>query len=153
MRDPRLIEFARSNRRELTEPEKRLWYQLRAKRFEGTKFRRQNVVGNYIADFYSRSAKLIIEVDGHSHGFQHDYDLVRDNYFRDLGFNVIRFTNSDVMANMEGVLATIALRLPPPLPTLPPEGERALSCALSPLQGRDARLGSLLPSRSREGRA
>ena len=77
MRDSRLIEFARSMRREQTEPEKRLWYQLRAKRFDGTKFRRQNVVGNYIADFYSRTAMLIIEVDGDSHAFQHDYDQTR----------------------------------------------------------------------------
>ncbi len=127
MRDPRLTEFARANRREMTEPEKRLWHQMRAKRFEGTKFRRQNVVGNYIADFYSRSAMLIIEVDGDTHAFQHDYDIIRENYFKKLGFNVIRFTNSDVMANMEGVLTMIALQLIPPLPTLPPKGERALS--------------------------
>ena len=126
MRDPRLIEFARSMRREQTEPEKRLWHQLRAKRFDGTKFRRQNVVGNYIADFYSRAAMLIIEVDGDSHAFQHDYDQIREEYFRKLGFRVIRFTNSDVITNLEGVLTMVGTQFTSPLPTLPPKGERAI---------------------------
>jgi very-short-patch-repair endonuclease len=126
MRGRRLVEFAKQMRREMTEPEKQLWLQLRAKRFEGIKFRRQNVVGKYIADFYSRSARLIIEVDGDSHAFQHDYDKVRENYLRALGFNVIRFTNFDVMANIEGVLVVVSQHLTPPLPTLSPEGERAL---------------------------
>ena len=126
MRDKRLVEFAKSMRREMTEPEKLLWHQLRAKRFEGTKFRRQNVVGKYIADFYSRSAMLIIEVDGETHAFQHDYDIIRESFLRALGFNVIRFTNAEVMANMEGVLTMIDVSLTPPLPTLSPEGERAI---------------------------
>jgi very-short-patch-repair endonuclease len=126
MRDRRLVEFAKQMRREMTEPEKQLWLQLRAKRFDGIKFRRQNVVGKYIADFYSRSARLIIEVDGDSHAFQHDYDKVREDYLHALGFNVIRFTNFDVMANIEGVLVVVSQHLTPPLPTLSPEGERAL---------------------------
>ena len=126
MRDKRLVEFAKSMRREMTEPEKLLWHQLRAKRFEGTKFRRQNVVGKYIADFYSRSAMLIIEVDGDTHAFQHEYDNIRENFFKTLGFNVVRFTNAEVMANMEGVLTMIGMLLTPPLPTLSPEGERAI---------------------------
>ena len=126
MRDKRLLEFAKSMRREMTEPEKRLWHQLRAQRFEGTKFRRQNVVGRYIADFYSRGAMLIIEVDGDTHAFQEDYDRVREDFFHGLGLAVLRFTNIDVMANMDGVLTIIAQNLRPPLPTLSPEGERAL---------------------------
>ncbi len=126
MRDKRLVEFAKSMRREMMEPEKLLWHQLRAKRFEGTKFRRQNVVGKYIADFYSRSAMLIIEVDGDTHAFNHEYDIVRESFLRALGFNVIRFTNAEVMANMEGVLTIIGMSLTPPLPTLSPEGERAI---------------------------
>ncbi|MFC4292325.1 endonuclease domain-containing protein [Sphingorhabdus arenilitoris] len=152
MRDPQLTEFARSMRREMTEPEKTLWYQLRAKRFEGIKLRRQNVVGNYIADFYSRFATLIIEVDGDSHAFTRVYDRIREEYFQKLGFRVIRFTNSDVMTNIEGVLTMVGAQLAAPLPTLPPKGERAINSLLSPLQGREASLGSLLPSRSREGK-
>jgi very-short-patch-repair endonuclease len=127
MRDPRLTEFAKGMRREMTEPERRLWYKLRAQRFEGIKFRRQNVVGRYIADFYSRQAMLIIEVDGDTHGYHQDYDRIRSLYFEGLGFRVIRFTNADVMSNMEGVLTMIGQCLNrPPLPTLSPEGERAL---------------------------
>ena len=127
MRDPRLIEFARENRRNMTEPEKRLWYQLRAKRFEGVKFRRQHIVERYIADFYSRKAALVIEVDGDSHAFSQEYDRVREIYMSDLGLRILRFTNSEVMTNLDGVLTAIAMHLTPPLPTLPPEGERASS--------------------------
>ena len=126
MRDPRLVEFAKAMRREMTEPERRLWYELRAKRFEGVKFRRQNVVGVYIADFYSRSAQLIIEIDGDTHAFQHEYDQIRERFFMSKGFRVIRFTNSDVMTNIQGVLISVGQHLTPPLPTLSPEGERAL---------------------------
>ncbi len=125
MRDGTLIEFAKQMRREMTEPEKKLWFELRAKRFRGIKFRRQNVVGRYIADFYTRDTMLIIEVDGETHGFQQDYDRVREEFFNGLGYRVIRFSNSDVMRNLEGVLTMIGLSCPP-LPTLSPEGERAL---------------------------
>ncbi len=96
---------------------------------------------------------LIIEVDGDSHAFQHDYDEIREEYFGKLGFRVIRFTNSDVMTNMEGVLTMIGMSLTPPLPTLSPKGERALDDVLSPLQGRETRLAGLPASRSREGLA
>ncbi len=125
MRDRRLVEFAKQVRREVTEPERLLWFKLRAKRFEGVKFRRQNVVGRYIADFYSRSAKLIVEVDGDTHAFQMDYDRVREDYLQGLGFAVLRFTNAEVMGNLEGVLTAIGSMLTAPLPTLSPEGERA----------------------------
>ena len=130
MRDPRLIEFAKQMRREMTEPEKRLWYALRAKRFDGVKFRKQKVIGRYIADFSSREPMLVIEVDGDSHDWQHDYDAVRTSYLEGQGYKVIRFWNSDVMQNLEGVLNEIASHLrPPPLPgasrlSLSPEGER-----------------------------
>ena len=69
---------------------------------------------------------LIIEVDGDTHAFQQDYDKIRKDFFRSLGFNVLRFTNTEVMTNIEGVLTVIARNLTPPLPTLSPKGERAL---------------------------
>ncbi len=126
MRDPRLVDFAKSMRREMSEPERRLWEILRAKRFKGIKFRRQNVVGRYIADFYSRDVMTIIEVDGDSHGFQHDYDAERETYFDRLGYQVIRYTNRDVMSNLEGIWTDLDRRVTSPLPTLSPEGGRAL---------------------------
>ena len=129
MRDPRLVAFAKAMRREMTEPETRVWFQLRAKRFGGIKFRRQNVVGDYIADFYARAAMTIIEIDGDTHAFSQDYDAVRERYFNRLGFQVLRFANNDVMTNLEGVMSAIATAIESrdtaPLPTLSPEGERA----------------------------
>ena len=93
------------------------------------KFRKQKVIGRYIADFSSREPMLVIEVDGDSHDWQHDYDAVRTRYLEGQGYKVIRFWNSDVMQNLEGVLTEIASHLrSPPLPgasrlSLSPEGE------------------------------
>ena len=117
-------------RREMTTAERKLWHKLRAKRFLDTKFRAQNVIGNYIADFSCRKPMLVIEVDGDSHAWQHDYDTVRTEYLEEQGYKVIRVWNADVMHNLEGVLTLIAHYLEtPPLPdaarlSLSPKGER-----------------------------
>ena len=113
-------------RREMTEPEICLWFALRAKRFAGVKFRKHKVIGGYIADFASRNPMLIIELDGGSHAGRQDYDAVRTRYLEGQGYKVVRFLNSDVMANLEGVLEALAVVVDsPPLPTLSPKGERA----------------------------
>ena len=128
LRDPRLTEYAKQMRRAMTEPEKTLWNLLRAKRFLGIKFRRQKVIGSYIVDFASRDPMLVIELDGDSHAFQHDYDNIRTIFLQEQGYRVIRFINSDVMGNMDGVLeqlSKVVAELTAPLPTLSPEGERA----------------------------
>jgi very-short-patch-repair endonuclease len=126
-RDKRLIEYAKQNRTNQTEPEIRLWLALRGKRFAETKFRRQKVIGPYIVDFASRNPMLVIELDGDSHGHQESYDEKRTEYLKNLGYRVVRFTNREVIENMEGVLESLALIIEtPPLPTLSPEGERAL---------------------------
>jgi very-short-patch-repair endonuclease len=133
MRDKQLIAYAKQNRTNQTEPEIRLWLALRAKRFADTKFRRQKVIGPYIVDFGSRNPMLVIELDGESHGTQINYDQKRTEYLQKLGYRVVRFTNREVMENMEGVLESLALMIEtPPLPTLSPEGERALSGSPSP---------------------
>jgi len=126
MRDRRLIEFAKQMRREQTEPETRLWLELRGQRFQRIKFRRQKVIGPYIADFSSREPMLVIEIDGDTHAGQEAYDRSRTVYFEEQGYRVIRFTNRDVLTNMDGVLEQLMLFLTPPLPTLSPEGERAI---------------------------
>ncbi|HET9811197.1 MAG TPA: DUF559 domain-containing protein, partial [Sphingomicrobium sp.] len=75
MRDQVLTERARHMRRELTPAERKLWYALRAKRFNGAKFRRQLVVGRYIADFACRiPTMLVIELDGDTHAGREAYD-------------------------------------------------------------------------------
>lgn len=95
-------------RREMTEPERRVWNEVRAHRLQGTKFRRQVVVGRYIADFTCRAPlMLVIEIDGETHVGQEDYDLVRTRFFEGRGYRVLRFSNYDVMSNLDGVLMTI----------------------------------------------
>jgi very-short-patch-repair endonuclease len=140
MRDPELTKRARAMRTEMTEPETRLWLQLRAKRFDEVKFRRQKVIQNeferYIVDFAANNPKLVIELDGDTHGACQAYDAQRTRFLESKGYTVVRFTNADVITNMDGVLLRIAeviaeLRMTPPLPTLSPEGERAL-VSLSP---------------------
>jgi very-short-patch-repair endonuclease len=106
-------------RTEMTQPERELWVALRAKRFEGIKFTRQ--VGPYIADFICRSRKLVVEVDGDTHA-DAKRDERRTTYLNGQGYPVVRFTNSDVMTNLEGVLAVLSDSLATaPLPTLSPE--------------------------------
>jgi very-short-patch-repair endonuclease len=130
MRDPILTERAKAMRKAMSEPETRMWLALRAERFESTKFRRQKVIGDYIADFAANDPKLVIELDGDSHAGREEYDARRTRYLEAKGYAVIRFTNIDVMTNMDGVLMLLSdviaeLRNSSPLPTLSPEGERA----------------------------
>ncbi|GAA0325382.1 endonuclease domain-containing protein [Sphingomonas oligophenolica] len=126
MRDPRLIEFAKSMRSTPTEPELRMWLALRAKRFAGVKFRQQKVIGPYIVDFAARSPMLVIEIDGDLHAGRDGYDADRTSFLEKQGYRVLRFNNNDVMTNLEGVLTTLGAALgQPSLPTLSPEGERA----------------------------
>jgi very-short-patch-repair endonuclease len=113
-------------RRAATKPEQRMWLALRAKRFGGVKFRRQKVIGPYIVDFAARDPMLVIEIDGDTHGSQQGYDTARTAYLEREGYRVARFTNAEVMGNLEGVLTLIdALICTPPLPTHSPEGGRA----------------------------
>jgi len=118
-------------RKDMPEPEKRLWIQLRAARFQGIKFRRQKVIGNYIADFAANDPKLVIELDGGTHAERADYDTERTRFLEAEGYRVIRFSNLDVMGNMDGILVRLGEliddmgRSPPPTPS--PKGEGAFS--------------------------
>ena len=130
MRDPVLTQRAKAMRKEMSELETRMWLALRAKCFETVKFRRQKVIGDFIADFAANDPKLVIEIDGDSHAGREEYDAARTRFLEAKGYMVIRFTNHDVMTNLEGVLVRLSeviaeLRASPPLPTLSPEGERA----------------------------
>lgn len=135
MRDLELINRARKMRSEMTEPETRLWLQLRAKRFQSIKFRRQKVIQDdkqrYIVDFAANDPKLVIELDGDTHADQQRYDERRTAFLNAQNYKVVRFKNTDINMNMESVLEKLVgvieeLRARPPLPTLSPEGERAL---------------------------
>ena len=127
MRDHVLLERAKTMRKELTEPERGLWNALRAKRLGGAGFRRQVVIGKAVADFACRSPRMVVvEVDGETHSAQQSYDTRRTAELERRGYRVMRFTNLDVMTNLEGVLIEIegAVFDLPLSPTLSPEGER-----------------------------
>jgi very-short-patch-repair endonuclease len=117
MRDSLLIERAKWMRANPTPAELRLWHALRARRFEAFKFRRQAVIGRYIADFACRTPQmLIIEVDGDSHDYQGQYDERRTRFLETRGYRIIRFINEDVMNHFDGVLAMLGEFLLVPSP-------------------------------------
>jgi very-short-patch-repair endonuclease len=93
-----------------TVPERAMWRLLHSFRQQGVHFRRQVQIGRYYADFASHNAKLIIEIDGDTHGANAAivYDATRDRYLTWRGYRVMRFSNADVMENAEGVWAVIA---------------------------------------------
>ena len=107
-----LKESARHNRNNPTEAEMVLWEYLR-NRVLGTKFFRQYVIADYIVDFVSLETKLIIEVDGlyHDEQEQQQYDSGRTARLESLGFRVLRFTNDEVLSQINDVLNTIKMHL------------------------------------------
>lgn len=130
MRDPLLTKRAKQMRKTMTEPETRLWLELRAERFEDVKFRRQKVIGPHIADFAANNPKLVIELDGDTHGTTGQYDARRTQFLESQGYKVVRYSNHEVLTNMDGVLRDLAdqiaqFRASPPPPTPSPKGEGA----------------------------
>jgi very-short-patch-repair endonuclease len=90
-------------RREPTEAERRLWWRIRDAQLGGHKFRRQATIGNRIVDYFCPAKGLIIELDGDTHDRRRD--ALRDvNLQEQHGFHVLRFANSQVMENLDGVL-------------------------------------------------
>lgn len=106
-RNRKNLNIAKALRKNMTKEEKHLWYDfLRICQF---RFRRQELIGNYIADFYCDKAMLVVEVDGSQHNEPDalEYDLKRTEYFNSLNIEVLRFTNIEVSKNFEGVCETI----------------------------------------------
>jgi very-short-patch-repair endonuclease len=106
----RLRDNAKALRRDMTNAERIIWYNVRAHRFQGLGFRRQEPIGPYIVDFICHAVKLIIEIDGGQHFEPGNIvrDARRDAYLRAQGYRVLRSNNHEVMTNKPGVLATIA---------------------------------------------
>jgi very-short-patch-repair endonuclease len=102
--------FARELRNTGTDAERLLWRHLRNSQLEGVKFRRQQPIETYIADFVSFDAMIVIELDGGQHAENEEYDEQRDFCLRRNGFTVLRFWNSEVFENIEGVLGVIRQR-------------------------------------------
>ena len=103
------LKLAKSLRFNMTKEEVKLWNILRAKRFHNLKFKRQVLVGDYIVDFLCADLMLVIELDGGQHNMDKNIvlDKQRTEYLEQQGYTVLRFWNSDVWNNIEGVCAII----------------------------------------------
>ena len=120
---------ARRLRREKTDAEQRLWHHLRNRRLGGFKFRQQETIGPFVADFACVECKLVVEADGGQHG--EERDAARTAYLEDLGWHVPRFWNNEILQLTDAVLEVILAACierqkgkPSPRP-LPPAGEGA----------------------------
>jgi len=103
---PEKRQFARRLRRQPTEAEERLWRELRGRRLDGIKVRRQVPIDPYVADFLCAEAMLVIEVDGGQHGGS-ARDERRTRFFNAKGYRVLRFWNDEVLREMDAVCTTI----------------------------------------------
>jgi len=114
--DSARIRRARRLRRDMTPAEKILWRELRGRRFDGFKFRRQQPVGPYFADFFCSALKLIVETDGASHLGKETSDARRTAWLSREGYRVLRIWDSELFEQREGVLNRIcAACVPSPL--------------------------------------
>ena len=101
-----LKNLARANRMAGNLSEVLLWRELQRCKL-GVRFSRQRPIGNYIADFYCREKKLVIEIDGWSHDNKYEYDIARDEYMKSLGIHVLRISDKDVKQDIANVLIWI----------------------------------------------
>ena len=99
------IEKSRELRKNMTSQERKLWNIIRNRQFFGYRFRRQFPIGEYIVDFICREKKIIIEIDGGQHNEKQniEYDNKRTEYLNSEGYQVVRFWNSEIDGNVEGV--------------------------------------------------
>jgi very-short-patch-repair endonuclease len=105
-----LKEYAREHRNASTKAEVKLWCDLlRRKQMLGYQFLRQRAIGNYIADFFCKDLQLIIEVDGITHHNEETFkkDLAKETVLKEFGYSVLRFSDDDVIKNIDGVKIVI----------------------------------------------
>jgi very-short-patch-repair endonuclease len=102
-------------RRDLTDAERKLWSLLRNRQLGGAKFRRQQPIGSFIADFVCQEHRLIIEADGGQHA-ESATDAARTEFLERVGYRVLRFWNNDILNNMDGVAEVISVALSTPHP-------------------------------------
>jgi len=138
-------EIARRLRREMTDAELKLWDELRKRQAGGYRFRRQHPIGRFIVDFVCLSHRLVIEVDGATHGSDEEIerDRIRTAWLESEGYRVLRVENTDVYENVDGVIETIlhvlsrlAPRHPHPVASARLAKSRA-DAPSSPSRGRD----------------
>jgi very-short-patch-repair endonuclease len=109
----RFIARARKLREQQTSAEARLWHALRNRKLQGWKFKRQWQIDRYVVDFACLGAKLVIELDGATHGTNAEMarDAGRTRVLESCGFHVLRVSNTEVFENLDGVLDTILAEL------------------------------------------
>jgi len=110
-RDKELVKKARALRNNMTRAEKILWSRIREKKINGHKFRRQQPIFDYIADFYCNELKLIIKVDGEIHSLPEktNYDLKRDKILKINGYNIIHLTNLEIETELDSTINKLIL--------------------------------------------
>jgi len=107
-----LTKKARENRKNLSKAEKKIWYEiLQDKGFDDYKFIRQKPLDNFIVDFYCSELLFVIEIDGDSHSEQEDYDTFRTEKLNKFGIEVIRYTNFEILNNIDGVYDDLRKRV------------------------------------------
>jgi very-short-patch-repair endonuclease len=107
----KLKPIARQMRRYSTSAENRLWQRLRNRQILGFRFRRQHPLDRFILDFYCSEAQLAIEIDGPVHRYTQQEDLVRQQFLKTQGLQMLRFTNEEVHNSLDSVLEQIAAAL------------------------------------------
>ena len=114
----RLKKYSRELRTNMTDAERLLWSRIRRKQLKDCQFYRQKIIGNYIVDFYCPKSNLIIALDRGQHYSDEGMrkDKIRDNYLENLGLTVLRFSDRDVLKNLQGVLEAVWENLNPPGP-------------------------------------
>ncbi len=118
---------SRALRNNATDAERELWQHIRNRQMHGVRFNRQVPIGPFICDFAARTAKLIIELDGGQHAVRTVEDERRARILASRGYKVLRFWNSDVLENVDGVLIVIEEALndrPSPMPLPRAGGEK-----------------------------
>jgi very-short-patch-repair endonuclease len=107
--NPKLTQLARKLRNDSTETEIYLWLKLKGKQMYGYDFHRQKPIDNYILDFFCHELLLGIEVDGYSHEILEVYnkDLIKEKRMNELGITILRFSDFEVLRDMENVIRAI----------------------------------------------
>ena len=132
--DRKLKLTSRRLRADMTDSEQILWSRLRKKQLQSTQFYRQKPIGTYIVDFYAPKAKLVVEVDGSQHlGLEHGQnDAERDAYLTSEGLLVLRFSNMQVLQELDTVVEVVFRALTerldqnPPIPPFTKGGSRGI---------------------------
>ena len=107
---PNARKFSKVLRRDMTDGERRLWQKLRLAQL-GVKFRRQHPFGAYVADFVCLAPPMVIEIDGSQHAARQAHDLRRDDFFRQQGFDVLRFPANQPFVDLQAMVQAIYNRL------------------------------------------